>query len=192
MYQLKVTIDGITPPIWRTIQVPESYSLNQLHHIIQIAMGWTNSHLYMFGDYENKIGDPILWEDGETPTLWDKRVKISEVLQNVGDELKYEYDMGDWWKHTIVLEKIEDGDSKTVKCIAGERAAPPEDCGGVHGYQELIHHRFFPEKDGFIELLEWLGDEYDPEHVDLKAVNRELKGLAKYVREFDEGNGLNS
>jgi len=72
MYQLRVTIDRITPPIWRLIAIPETFSLNKLHHIIQIAFGWTNSHLYMFGDDENRIGDPILWEDSESPTLWDK------------------------------------------------------------------------------------------------------------------------
>lgn len=88
MYQLKITIDKITPPIWRTVLVPETFSLNELHHIIQISFGWTNSHLYMFGEYENKIGDPILWEDSETPVLWDKKVKIMDVLQKKGDKLK--------------------------------------------------------------------------------------------------------
>jgi hypothetical protein len=90
MYQLRITVDKITPPIWRVIQVPESYSLNQLHHIIQIAFGWWNYHLYMFGEYEKKIGDPILWEDSETETLWDKKVKIKDVLKMVGDKLPYE------------------------------------------------------------------------------------------------------
>jgi hypothetical protein len=109
MYKLKITIDGIDPPIWRLIAVPETFSLNKLHHIIQISFGWTNSHLYMFGEYENKIGDPTLWDDGETGTLWDKKVNIKDVLQKEGDRLKYEYDMGDGWKHTIVLQKIEEG-----------------------------------------------------------------------------------
>ena len=190
MYQLKITIDDITPPIWRLISVPETFSLNKLHHIIQISFGWTNSHLYMFGEYENKIGDPILWDDGETETLWDKKIKIRDVLQKIGDKLKYEYDMGDGWEHTVVLEKIEDRGSKTGKCLDGARNAPPEDCGGIDGYNELIHHRCHPEKDGYIELLEWLGDEYDPELIDLKKVNKELKGLVKYIQEFDEGNGL--
>ena len=190
MYQLKITIDGIAPPIWRTNRVPETFSLNKLHHIIQLSFGWTNSHLYMFGEYENKIGDPILWEDDEYPTLWDKKVKIKDVLQNVGDELKYEYDMGDGWEHMVVLERIEDGGSKIARCHDGARAAPPEDCGGIDGYQELIHHRYHPEKDGYIELIEWLGDEYDPELFDLKVVNKELKGLTKYSKELDEGNGL--
>jgi hypothetical protein len=190
MYQLKITIDDITPPIWRIISVPETFSLNKLHHIIQISFGWTNSHLYMFGEYEHKIGDPILWDDGETETLWDKKIKIRDVLQKIGDKLKYEYDMGDGWEHTVVLEKIEDRGSKTGKCLDGARNAPPEDCGGIDGYNELIHHRCHPEKDGYIELLEWLGDEYDPELIDLKKVNKELKGLVKYIQEFDEGNGL--
>jgi hypothetical protein len=190
MYQLKITIDRITPPIWRLIRVPETFSLNKLHHIIQLSFGWTNSHLYMFGDDENRIGDPILWEDSETGTLWDKKIKIKDVLQNAGDVLKYEYDMGDGWKHTVVLEKIEDGGSKTARCLDGARAAPPEDCGGIDGYNELIHHRCHPEKDGYIGLLEWLGDDYDSELFDLKKVNRELKGLAKYIKEFDKENDL--
>jgi hypothetical protein len=190
MYHIRITIDKIAPPIWRLIAIPETFSLNQLHHTIQISFGWTNSHLYMFGDDDNRIGDPILWEDSESPTLWDKKLKITDVLQNVGDELKYEYDMGDGWKHTVVLEKIEERALAGVKCLDGARNAPPEDCGGVHGYHELIHHRYHPEEDGYIELIEWLGDEYDSELFDLKAVNKELRGLVKYIKEFDEGNGL--
>ena len=137
MYLLMVSIDGITPTIWRTILVPKTYTLNQLHHIIQISFGWTNSHLYMFGEYENKIGDLILWDDGETVS--DREVKIEDELQEVGDKLKYEYDMGDGWKHTVILEKIEEGEGKFSKCLDGERSAPPEDCGGVRYYMETTH-----------------------------------------------------
>ena len=110
------------------------------------------------------ITDPLLWGGGTT--MWDKKVKIKDVLQKEGDSLSYEYDLGDSWKHTIVLEKIEDGGSKSVRCFDGARAAPHEDCGGIHGYQELIHHLRHPEKDGYIELLEWLDDDYDPENFD--------------------------
>jgi len=188
MYYLKITIDGINPPIWRKIQVQETFSLNKLHHIIQIAFGWWNYHLYMFGKYEQRIGDPTLWADGET--VWDKKVKIKDVLQKEGDKFPYEYDMGDSWKHTIVLEKITVDKSRVVRCIDGCRAAPPEDCGGIGGYQELIHHRYHPEKDGYIELLEWLDDDYDPEKFDLKEVNKSLRGLAKYIKTFDEENDL--
>lgn len=144
----------------------------------------------MFGDWDKKIGNPILWDDGETGS--DKKVMIKDVLSKVGDTFPYEYDLGDSWKHTIVLEKIDDSKSKNTRCIAGARSAPPEDCGGIHGYHELINHLRHPEKDGYIELLEWLSDDYDPEKFDLKLVNRGLKGLAKYIKEFDEENGLES
>jgi hypothetical protein len=190
MYKLRITIDGIDPPVWRQIAVPETFSLNKLHHIIQIAFGWTNSHLYMFGEYEHKIGDPILWGDSETETLWDKKVKIKDVLKKEGDRLKYEYDMGDGWMHTIALQKIAEAETKIAQCLDGARDAPPEDCGGIHGYKQLINHLHHPEQDGYIELLEWLGDDYDPDHFDLKSVNKELKSLEKFIKWFDKKNGL--
>jgi hypothetical protein len=80
MYQIKITIDFITPSIWRTIQVPESFSRNQLYHFSQIAFGWLNYQLYLFGVWENKTGDPSLWDDGKK--VWDKKVKIKNVLNN--------------------------------------------------------------------------------------------------------------
>jgi hypothetical protein len=189
MYQLKITINDIAPSIWRLIEVPESFSLNKLHHIIQLSFGWTNSHLYRFGDWKNKIGDPILWDDGET--IWDKKVKIKDVLRNPGDTLKYEYDMGDSWKHKVILKKIEKVGSTVARCIDGKRAAPPEDCGGVGGYLELIHHLRHPEQDGYLELLEWLGDDYDPEEFNLVSVNEELRRLTGYIRLFEKENDLN-
>jgi hypothetical protein len=188
MYQLKIRIDDITPPIWRLISIPETFSLNKLHHIIQIAFGWMNSHLYCFWQEDVTITDPLLWGGGTV--RWDKKVKIKDVLKVIGDVLPYEYDLGDSWQHSIILEKIEVCGLNARRCLDGGRNAPPEDCGGVHGYQELIQHRYTPEKDGYIELLEWLGEEYDPEHFDLSGVNRGLKGLAKYIKEFEKENGL--
>jgi len=188
MYQLKISIDGITPPIYRTIQVPESFTLNKLHHIIQIAFGWKNSHIYCFRHSDIPTTDPVLWGGGTT--YWDKKVKIKDVLLQVGDTLPYEYDLGDSWKHSIVLERIETILSKTVRCIDGSRSCPPEDCGGVHGYQNMIHHLCHPEIDGYFELLEWLGDDYDSEHFNLELVNKNLRKLASYIRMFEEENGL--
>jgi hypothetical protein len=188
MYQLKITIDGIIPPIWRTIHVPESFTLNKLHHIIQITFGWENSHLYCFRHSEIPITDPVLWGGGTT--FWDKKVRLKDVLLQVGDTLLYEYYMGDSWKHSIALDKIESSESKIVKCLAGSRSAPPEDCGGVHAYQNMIHHLCHPEIDGYLELLEWLGDDFNSEQFDMKLVNKNLRKLASYIREFEEENGL--
>lgn len=122
--------------------------------------------------------------------MWDKKVLIKDVLVKVGDKLPYEYDLGDSWKHIIVLEKIESSLSKAVKCLAGSRSAPPKDCGGVHGYQNMIHHLCHPEIDGYFELLEWLDDDFDLEYFDLELVNKDLRKLASYIREFEEENGL--
>lgn len=188
MYQLKITIDGITPPIYRTILVPETLTLNKLHHIIQIIFGWENSHIYCFWHSDIPTTDPVLWGGGTT--MWDKKVIISDVLFQVGDKLPYEYDLGDSWKLTIVLERIETIASKTLKCIDGARSAPPDDCGGVHGYQNMIHLLCHPEIDGYFELLEWLGDHYDSEQFDLKLANKNLRKLASYIRAFEEENGL--
>ena len=188
MYQLKITIEGINPTIYRTVQVPESYTLNKLHHITQIIFGWENSHIYCFWHGDVPTTDPVLWGGGTT--MWDKKVRIKDALIHIGDALTYEYNLGDSWKHTIVLEKIESSLSKTVKCLAGSRSAPPEDCGGVHGYQNMIHHLCHPEKDGYFELLDWLEDEYDSEHFDIELVNKNLQKLASYIREFEEENGL--
>jgi hypothetical protein len=188
MYQLKITIDGITPTIYRTILVPETFTLNKLHHIIQIIFNWKNSHLYCFMHSDVPTTDPVLWGGGTT--MWDKKVKIKDVFVEIGDELPYEYDLGDCWKHSIILEKIESSVSKIVKCIDGARSAPPEDCGGVYGYHALIYHLCHPEIDGYFELLEWLGDDFDLEMFDLELVNKNLRKLASYIREFEEENGL--
>jgi len=187
MFQLKITIDGITPPIWRQIQVPDSYTLNKLHHIIQIAFGWENSNIWCFWNEDVPTTNPWLWGGGVTK--WDKRVKIKSVLKQAGDILPYEYGRGDYsWKLTIVSERIDAERVRTPLCLDGARIIM-EDFGGVGGYQELIHHRYHPEKEGYIELLEWL-DDYDPENFDLKEVNKGLRGLAKYIRSFDEENDL--
>jgi hypothetical protein len=188
VYLLKVTIDEISPPVWRSLNVPGTFTLNQLHHAIQVAFGWTNSHLYMFGDWKGKIGDLVLWDDEET--ISDKSVTISDKLKKTGDKLRYEYDMGDSWKHTIVLESIDLISSERVVCTRGSRAAPPEDCGGIPGYKQLVHHLKHPEIDGYLELLEWLGDGYDPEAFDIKAVNNELRSLKAYIRNFEKENDL--
>jgi len=190
MYQLRITIEGITPPIWRTVQVSENYSFYKLHHIIQKVFGWQNSHIWCFraeGE-DSPITNPWLWGGGTT--RWDKTVKLKTFLKKDGDNMLYEYDMGDSWKHRIVLEKASDEKIKKPACIAGKRAGPPEDCGGVGGYNEMIQHLLHPEKDGYLELLEWLDEDYNPEAFDIADVNRNLRSLNFFIRVFDEENGL--
>jgi len=188
MYYLRITIDGITPPIWRLIKIPETFSLNKLHHIIQIAFGWENKYIYCFRHDEVPTTNPILWGGGVT--IYDKRVKIKDVLQQVGDTLPYEYDIADGWKHTIVLENIKSGLSKWAQCPDGARAAPPEDFGGVRRYQEIIYHLCHPEIDGYLELLDLLGDNYDSEQFDQELANKRLRELGQYIKAYEEKHGL--
>jgi hypothetical protein len=136
MYQLKITINDITPPIWRRILVSEHISLYKLHHIIQETFGWSNYHLYYFGEETSKIGDPVLWDDKETQP--DRLITIRRVLNPEHPTLSYTYDMGDNWVHTIVLEQVLPTMKTQRKCIGGERRCPPEDCGGIPGYENIL------------------------------------------------------
>jgi len=188
MYLLKITIDGIVPPIYRSIHVPETFSLNKLHHIIQIAFGWNNSRIYCFRQADVPTTNPLLWGGGVT--RWDKKVKLNEVLQQVGDILPYEYDLREHWKHTIVLENIRPGLSKWARCTDGARAAPPENCGGIPGYDDLMYHLCHPEMEGYLDLFDWLGDEYDSEFFDMGMVNQKLRDLSIYIRAYEVEHGL--
>ena len=123
-------------------------------------------------------------------TMWDKQVKIKSVLKEVGDTLPYVYGRGDeYWNHTIVLDKIEENVIKGASCLDGARAVL-EDCGGVEGYNNILYRLRHPEIDGYLALLFGLGDQFNSEQIELNAINRKLKGLAKIIREFDEEHGL--
>ncbi len=183
MYQLRISIDGIEPPIWRLIQLPESYSLNKLHHIIQIAFGWENSNIWCFWNEDVPTTNPWLWGGGVT--MWDKRVKIKSVLKQIGDILPYEYGRGDYsWKLTIALGEMDAERVKASRCLDGARFIM-EDCGGVEGYKNLMHLLSHPELDGYLDLVYGLGD-FDPDRFDKERVNEKLKGLVKYIRAFEE------
>ena len=162
VYQFRITLEGITPPIWRRIQVPESYTFWDPHVAIQDAMGWKDYHLHKFtiinpstGAKEN-IGIPN--EGVEVLPEW--RQKISKWSSMKNKLAKYIYDFGDSWRHTVELEKIlpRENSIDYPRWIDGKRACPPEDCGGKWGYEEIC--RGESEYD----------DDFDPEYFDVKEV----------------------
>jgi len=172
--QLKVTLTGSKPPIWRRLLVPSTVRLSDVHDVLQIAMGWTNSHLHEFIAKGERYGasDPEMdYEPGE-----ESRVRLGQLLQKEKDSLDYEYDFGDGWRHKIVLEKILSFDKKTVlpKCVAGKRACPPEDCGGIWGYENLLKVIRDPSDPEYEETMEWLGENFDPDAFDIAEVNAVL------------------
>ena len=156
--QIKISLLDTQPLIWRRIQVPDHYDLSKLHCAIQNAMGWENSHLY---EFIRSAREPI-----------SEQHNIKNVLTSKNDKVYYEYDFGDGWAHEILLEKILPT-SVGVKypiCTAGEMACPPEDCGGIPGYYNLLEIFKNPKHKEYRSMLEWLGEKFDPEKFDPKKV----------------------
>lgn len=179
IYQIKISLIGAKPPIWRTVLVPSDLGLEDFHDVIQVAMGWTDSHLHQFIDDKKFYGIP---DDEFGMEMEDEsKYMLSQLLQDEKDSLTYEYDFGDSWEHKILLEKILPYDSNTLLpvCIKGKRACPPEDCGGIWGYEELLETISDPKHPDYKEMLDWLGGELDPDEFDLKEINEDL---AEYCR----------
>ena len=178
IYQLKVTIKDIRPPIWRRLQVRGDITLAHLHDVLQTAFGWTDSHLHQFIIRGAYYGVPHpedeLWG---TPMVDEGRARLKDVLGGGVKSFIYEYDFGDDWLHAIAVEKVLASEEGVVypRCVTGRRACPPEDCGGPWGYAELLETVRDPEHPDHEELREWLGEEFDPEAFDIDAVNAGLR-----------------
>lgn len=177
IYQLKVTLKHSKAPIWRRIQVRSDITLYKLHQILQIVMGWTNSHLHQFIVSGIYYGEPDL--DFDCEVINEKRTRLNQIVRGVKVKFVYEYDFGDSWDHDIVVEKVLEPEAKThyLRCITGRRSCPPEDVGGIWGYShflDAIQHEDHPEHDDY---REWIGGDFDPEVFDLEAVNQELKHI---------------
>jgi hypothetical protein len=142
-YRVRVDLDDTSPPLWRRLELASDMRLDELHDVIQIAFGWTDSHLHRFSagpstydpDTEHYLS-PFEVEEGEEGTP-ESAVRIDEVLVDVGATLSYVYDFGDDWQHTLKLEAVlpRDDTAPRAACTAGRRPGPPEDCGGVPGYE---------------------------------------------------------
>ncbi len=178
IYQFKITLKRIKPPIWRRIQVPGTYTFWDLHVAIQDVMGWLDYHLHHFEiinpstGVKEEIGIPdedFGWGRIILPG-WEQ--KIAKYFSIDNDKAEYIYDYGDNWEHTVKLEKIlpREKGIKYPICIGGKRACPPEDCGGIWGYEELLEIIAKPDHERYEEMLDWLGGDFDPEHFDIEEV----------------------
>lgn len=176
VYQLKVSLRGAKPPIWRRLLVPAEITLSKLHAAILAAFDWHGGHMHVF---ETAYGD-FGQADRELGHRADGSVTLEQIAQQPKDKIRYTYDFGDDWIHDIVVEKISTPDPSTTcpRCTGGKRAAPPDDCGGIWGYEELraiLADPGHPEHD---EWLEWLGltdaSQFTPDTFDTDAVNRRL------------------
>ncbi|MBN2490667.1 MAG: plasmid pRiA4b ORF-3 family protein [Planctomycetes bacterium] len=175
IYQLKVTLRRSRPPIWRRIHVPSNLTLARLHDVLQGAMGWMGGHLHQFVVGERFYGtpDPDFGMDIESA----QRVRLADVLSEPGEKIVYEYDFGDDWVHDVRLERVLRAAPGTryPVVVAGKRACPPEDCGGIYGYTDFLAAIRDPEHPEHEELLEWCGGGFDPEAFDLELANARLR-----------------
>ena len=184
LYELKITLRGSKPAIWRCVQVPGSINLNRLHDVFQVVMGWTDSHLHQFVDapivYSAPSGDDYPGEE----RLDERRFRLADVARHEKASFMYEYDFGDSWAHEVVVEKILPADPKKkyAVCLDGKNACPPEDCGGIWGYYELLKAVKNPKRKEHQEMLDWLGGPFDPGHFDLQKINAELRGFGNLSR----------
>jgi hypothetical protein len=175
-FQLKITLKNIKPPIWRRILVTPDIKLDRLHDILQIVMGWDNSHLYQFETPLGYIADPA-FELEEAAS--SKKTTLQSVLSGLRSHIRYEYDFGDGWDHQILLEKVVELDDPVLAlCLGGARACPAEDCGGPWGYGNLLEILKDPKHPEYKEMSEWIGGEFDAEAFDLEAINKRLARLA--------------
>jgi hypothetical protein len=176
VYQLKLTLQGIEPPVWRRLQVPAMMRLGRLHRVFQVTMGWTNSHLHEFVVADTHYGEPNV-ENEPMNVLPERKVTLGQVAPGENDSFTYVYDFGDHWEHEVLVEKLAvagPADRYPI-CLTGERCCPPEDCGGPPGYAEFLEAIRDPRHPQHAEMLQWAGGQFNPEAFSVAAVNRTLR-----------------
>jgi Plasmid pRiA4b ORF-3-like protein len=182
IYQLKVTLRDIDPPIWRRLLVPGDTTLGDLHWILQLSMGWTHSHLHLFEIDDARYSDPSFDLDEAPDEFRDEfRARLDRVVDGEGARFLYEYDFGDSWRHEIEIEKVlpaTEGETYP-KLVAGARACPPEDCGGVVGYANFLEEISDEDHPEHERSFEWVGRYFDPERFDIEGVNWLLRRFAE-------------
>lgn len=176
-YELKVTLQGVRPPVWRRVKVRSDMTLEDLHRVLQVVMGWSDSHMHAFrpgagGRGLGRVSAPPVERHQE------RRTRLGDVLRKPRDRMVYEYDFGDSWEHDVLLEKVADhpAGARYPWVLAGARACPPEDVGGVGGYARFLQAMRDPRHPEHEELMEWHGGSFDPAVFDAQAINRAFHG----------------
>ncbi|WP_449061504.1 plasmid pRiA4b ORF-3 family protein [Planomonospora algeriensis] len=179
IHQLKIQLKGSKPPIWRRIQVPGTVTLAGLHPMLLAVMGWYGGHMYAFRVGDEQYGDP----DPELGMKDAARLTLAGAVRRAGADLFYDYDFGDGWEHRLTVEKVlpAEKDVAYPRCLAGRRACPPEDCGGIYGFHaflEALADPGHPEHDWAVERAPL---DYDPAGFDLEWANARLADPAAHL-----------
>ncbi|EME67565.1 plasmid pRiA4b ORF-3 family protein [Paramagnetospirillum caucaseum] len=176
---IRIELVDTDPLIWRAVEVPTSITLKALHDIIQAVMGWFDCHLWEFTVATRKYGLPMDEDWGTEPRFEASKVRLRDVLAPGKTIIDYLYDFGDSWEHRLTVSGVRQGDSALSypRYIGGERNSPPEDCGGIPGFYELLDAIADPDHPNHTDMVEWL-DDYDPETFDDLPIKYALGRIA--------------
>ena len=180
LYQVKITLKSSKPPIWRRVVVRSDMKLDRLHQVIQVVMGWTDSHLHQFIVGRTFYGRPDPeFADMGPEMLNERRFTVADVAPAAKNKFIYEYDFGDGWQHEVLVEKALPPDVAFGHpvCLGGANACPPEDCGGIWGYYNLLETLADPKHAEHEEMKDWLGGEWDSTLFELDSANEMLKRM---------------
>jgi hypothetical protein len=179
-FQIKITLRGSKPPIWRRVVVPVEIRLDKLHDVIQTVMGWHDGHLHAFEiDGEEYQGRSLggYWDE-DSDALDESDYRLGDLVSGAKDKFSYVYDFGDNWDHTLVIEKVITASDHPpmMTCLAGKNRGPLEDSGGLWGYYDKLRIMADPDDPEHEEIAEWM-DPIDPTEFNLEAVNERLATL---------------
>ena len=190
IFTFRITLMGSNPEVTRTFKMSADGSLYELHHILQVVMGWKNYHLYQFEMGKSLFADSRMWDEDEMDPITDvKETALADVFTKPGTRAMYEYDFGDGWMHLVELvERSETNVTEPLPVVISvENACPPEDCGGLHGYANLLEILQNPKHPEYKEMRMWAGTAFNPTKFNLDACNKELTKLQKYIKEYEAG-----
>ena len=171
VYQLKISLKGLIPPIWRRVQVSSTITVAELHLILQAVMGWQNLHTYRFIIEGVAYGQP---ETDDWPAVQSaEQTRLEQIISEQGQKFIYVYDFESDWQHVLKVEQILQLEAEDFypRCLTGQRACPPEDCGGIFSYSDLLHILADPTHEDYSAAIDWLGREFNPEAFDPEATN---------------------
>jgi len=179
IYQLKISLERISPPVWRRVLVPSTMKLSELHFVIQSAMGWETGHLHYFSKGVVHYGEDDEYGESEA------RVRIKDLLTAERQSLNYLYDFGDSWRHKVVLEKILQRlpGVKYPRLVDGKNRCPPEDCGGLGGYMRLLEVLADPTHEEHNSMRDWVGEDFNPQEFDFVRAMQRVSGEEPQLRD---------
>jgi hypothetical protein len=176
LYEIKITLMYLEPAIWRRVTVPKDITLGSLHAVIQVAMGWDDEHLHEFQIGKKRYGPVMSDPFGDDEAIVDEEIVHLNGVAKPRAKFIYQYDFGDDWLHEIHIEReVASATAKRkARCVAGENACPPEDCGGPAGYANMLEVLADPAHEDYDEMREWVADDFDPHRFDVAFTDRRV------------------